>query len=114
MFARIGTFSGAPERVDDEVTRQAQMETFRILQSIPGFAGVHVFADRQTGKTIAISRGRPKPRRGRGSRCEAQSWTSNCGQQATANKRVPHTSCCSARRVTLGSWQVRPNNRASW
>ena len=55
MFARIGTFSGAPGRVDDEVTRRAQMETFRILQSIPGFAGVHVFANRPTGKTIAIS-----------------------------------------------------------
>jgi hypothetical protein len=110
MFARIGTFSGAPERVDDEVTRQAQMETFPILQSIPGFAGVHVFADRQIGKTIA----RPKPRRGCGSRCEAQSWTSNCGQQATANKRVPHRSCCSVQRVTLGSGQVRPANRAYW
>jgi heme-degrading monooxygenase HmoA len=55
MFARIGTFSGAPERVDDEVTRQAREQTLRILQSIPGFAGLHVFADRQTGKTIAIS-----------------------------------------------------------
>ena len=53
MFARIGTFLA--RRVDDEVTRRAQMETFRILQSIPGFAGVHVFANRPTGKTIAIS-----------------------------------------------------------
>ena len=53
MFARIGTFLA--RRVDDEVTRRAQMETFRILQSIPGFAGVNIFADRQTGKTIAIS-----------------------------------------------------------
>src|SRR5256885_1808873 len=42
-------------RVDDEVTRRAQLEAFRILQSIPGFAGVHVFANRPTGKTIAIS-----------------------------------------------------------
>src|SRR5438552_15385916 len=53
MFAGIGTFLA--RRVDDEVTRRAQMETFRILQSIPGFAGVHVFANRPTGKTIAIS-----------------------------------------------------------
>jgi heme-degrading monooxygenase HmoA len=55
MFARIGTFSGPPERLDDDVTRQALEQMLRILQSIPGFAGLHVFADRQTGKTISFS-----------------------------------------------------------
>ena len=55
MFGRIGIFSGPAERVDDEVTRQAREQTLRTLQTIPGFAGLHVFADRQTGKTIAIS-----------------------------------------------------------
>ena len=55
MFGRIGIFSGPAGRVDDDVTRQAREQTLRILQSIPGFAGLQVFADRQTGKTISIS-----------------------------------------------------------
>ena len=55
MFARIGTFLA--HRVGSMTTLlgEPRMETFRILQSVPGFAGVHVFANRPTGKTIAIS-----------------------------------------------------------
>jgi heme-degrading monooxygenase HmoA len=55
MFARIGTFFGPPERLDDDVTRQALEQMLRILQTTPGFAGLHVFADRQTGKSISFS-----------------------------------------------------------
>ena len=55
MFARIGSFSGPPERVDDDVTQQAREQTLRTLRTLPGFAELHVFADLQTGKTIAIS-----------------------------------------------------------
>ena len=116
MFARIGTFSGAPSGVDDEVTRRAKMETFRILQSIPGFAGVHVFADRHIGKTIAISLWETE--------AAARAWEQMRGPIVDEQLRpighreqesaMPHTSCCSARRVTLGFWQVRPNHRASW
>ncbi len=55
MFGRVGIFSGPPQRVDDDVTQQAREQTLRTLQTISGFAGLHIFADRQTGKTIAIS-----------------------------------------------------------
>lgn len=55
MFARIGKFSGPAERVDDEVTQRARQQMLQKLLTIPGFAGLHVFADRKTGKTIGIS-----------------------------------------------------------
>jgi heme-degrading monooxygenase HmoA len=55
MFARIGTFSGPAERVDDEATRRARQQMLQKLLTIPGFAGLYVFADRKTGKTIGIS-----------------------------------------------------------
>ena len=55
MFGRVGTFHGAPERVDDDVTQQAREQTLRTLRTIPGFVALYVLADRQSGKTIAIS-----------------------------------------------------------
>jgi len=55
MFARIGTFLARRVGSMTRLLGEPRMETFRILQSVPGFAGVHVFANRPTGKTIAIS-----------------------------------------------------------
>ena len=55
MFARVGIFHGAPEHLDDDAVRQAREQTLLLLQRQPGFAGLHILADRQTGKTLAFS-----------------------------------------------------------
>ena len=55
MFARVGVFHGAPEHLDDDAVRQAREQTLLLLQRQPGFAGLHILADRQTGKTLAFS-----------------------------------------------------------
>jgi heme-degrading monooxygenase HmoA len=55
MFARIGTFHSAPEQVDDDVARHAREQMLSRLRQLPGFIGLHVFADRQTGNTIGLS-----------------------------------------------------------
>jgi len=44
VFGRVGIFSGPPERVDDDVAQKAREQTLRTLQTIPGFAGLHVLA----------------------------------------------------------------------
>ena len=55
MFARIGTFHSAPEHVDDDVAQHAREQALSRLRQLPGFIGLHVFADRQTGNTIGPS-----------------------------------------------------------
>src|ERR671932_2250991 len=55
MFARIGTFHSAPEQVDDDVAQHARERALSSLRELPGFIGLHVFADRQTGTTIGLS-----------------------------------------------------------
>ena len=55
MFARVGIFQSTPERVDDDEARQAREQMLQTLQGLPGFAGLYVLGDRQTGKTIGIS-----------------------------------------------------------
>ena len=55
MFARVGIFHGAPEHLDDDAVRRAREQTLLLLQRQPGFAGLHILADRQTGKTLAFS-----------------------------------------------------------
>ncbi len=55
MFARVGIFHGAPERVDDDETHRAREQMFSTLLRLSGFAGLYVLADRHTGKSIGIS-----------------------------------------------------------
>ncbi len=110
MFGRVGIFSGPPERVDDDVTQQAREQTLRTLQTIPGFAGLHVFADRQTGKTIAISLWETE--------AAVQAWEQMRGPivaeqvpSTEPNKRVDCMSWCSVQRLTILP-QVSRANRA--
>jgi heme-degrading monooxygenase HmoA len=54
VFARVTKFEGSPERVDE--LRYAVVE--RVLPAarrLDGFAGVLVFADRPSGKVLAVS-----------------------------------------------------------
>ena len=55
MFVRVGVFHGAPEHLDDDAIRHARQQMLLRLQQQPGFAGQHILADRQTGKTLAFS-----------------------------------------------------------
>ena len=55
MFARIGTFHSAPEQVDDDAAQHAREQALSRLRQLPGFIGLHVFADRQTGSTVGLS-----------------------------------------------------------
>jgi heme-degrading monooxygenase HmoA len=55
MFARVGIFQSTPERVDDDEARRAREQMLQTLQRLPGFAGLYVLGDRQTGKTMGIS-----------------------------------------------------------
>ena len=55
MYARVGVFHGAPEHLDDDAVRRSREQTLAVLRQRPGFAGLHILADRQTGKTLAFS-----------------------------------------------------------
>jgi heme-degrading monooxygenase HmoA len=55
MCAWVGIFQGAPEHLDDDVIRRTREQTLLLLQRQPGFAGLHILADRQPGKTLAFS-----------------------------------------------------------
>jgi heme-degrading monooxygenase HmoA len=55
MFALAGVFHGAPEHLDEDAIRHAREQTLLLLQRQPGFGGLHILADRQTGNTLAFS-----------------------------------------------------------
>jgi heme-degrading monooxygenase HmoA len=54
MFARVSTFEGDPEQVD-ELTRYAEEQVVPALRGLDGFNGVLGFADRQSGKVLAVT-----------------------------------------------------------
>jgi hypothetical protein len=54
MFARLGIFQGAPERLDAAL-RWAREQTLPDLARRPGFKVLYVLVDRQTGKGVGIS-----------------------------------------------------------
>jgi heme-degrading monooxygenase HmoA len=53
MFARVSTFEGAPEQVD-EMTRYADEQVLPALRGMDGFAGAFGLADRGSGKVVAV------------------------------------------------------------
>jgi heme-degrading monooxygenase HmoA len=54
MFARVGMFQGPPEHLDAAL-RRSREQTLPDLERLPGFRGVYVLVDRQTGKGVGIS-----------------------------------------------------------
>jgi len=54
MFARLGISQGAPEHLDAAI-RWAREQTLPDLERLPGFKGLYVLVDRQTGKGVGIS-----------------------------------------------------------
>ena len=54
MYARISTFEGSPENIDDEL-RRVRENVLPQLRQQEGFEGMVALADRQSGKTLGIS-----------------------------------------------------------
>lgn len=53
MFARVSTFEGTAEQVD-QMTRYADEHVLPVLRGIDGFAGALGLADRASGKVVAV------------------------------------------------------------
>ena len=53
MYARVSTFEGSPERVDDLVHAIVE-KVLPQLRRLDGFSGVLALADRQSGKAVAV------------------------------------------------------------
>ena len=54
MFARVSTFEGSPEQVD-ELSRYAREQVLPALEDLDGFNGILGLADRQSGKVLAVT-----------------------------------------------------------
>lgn len=54
MFARLSTFEGDPERVE-EFRRAAVEQVLPMLRRLDGFHGASVLADRRSGKVLAVT-----------------------------------------------------------
>ena len=54
MYARISTFEGSPENIDQEL-RQVRQNVLPRLQQQEGFEGMVALGDRKTGKTLGIT-----------------------------------------------------------
>ncbi len=53
MFARVSTFEGPPERVD-ELVHTAVEKILPQLKRFSGFNGILTLADRQSGKVLTV------------------------------------------------------------
>jgi heme-degrading monooxygenase HmoA len=53
VFARVSTFEGSPEQVD-ELTRLDGEQIVSALRELDGFSGVLGLADRQSGRVVAV------------------------------------------------------------
>lgn len=54
MFARVSTFEGSPDTVDESIKFGTE-KSIPAARQLPGFKGVYFLADRTSGKTVAIT-----------------------------------------------------------
>jgi heme-degrading monooxygenase HmoA len=54
VHARISTFEGSPEQIDESL-RQAREEVLPQAKQLDGFRGLIALGDRQSGKTVGIT-----------------------------------------------------------
>jgi heme-degrading monooxygenase HmoA len=54
MFARVSTFQGAPEGLDDSL-RNVEEQVLPAARRLEGFAGMLALVDRASGKTVGIT-----------------------------------------------------------
>jgi heme-degrading monooxygenase HmoA len=84
MFARVTTFEGPPEHVDD--FRHAVVEhMLPALRRLEGYQGVLILADRQGGKVLGVSLWESEESMGASE--EAAYWFRTYGAEA-ASERV--------------------------
>jgi len=54
MFARVSTFQGSPERVDEGI-KIAEEQALPAAKALEGFKGMLMLVDRDTGNSIAVT-----------------------------------------------------------
>ena len=54
MFARVSTFTGASDQVDEAV-RQVREDVLPRTEQLDGYKGAYLLVDRENGKTLAVT-----------------------------------------------------------
>ena len=54
MFARVSTFTGTSDQVDEAI-RQAREDVVPRLEELDGFRGAYFLVDRENGKSLAVT-----------------------------------------------------------
>ncbi len=54
MFARVSTFTGTSDQVDEAVS-QAREDVMPRLEQLDGYRGSYFLVDRENGKTLAVT-----------------------------------------------------------
>ncbi len=54
MFARVSTYEGPPEQLDQAITHGRE-RILPAIRNVPGFSGILYLADRETGKALTIT-----------------------------------------------------------
>ena len=55
MFARVSTFTGTSDQVDEAI-RQAREDVMPRLEQLDGYRGAYFLVDRENGKSLAVTR----------------------------------------------------------
>jgi hypothetical protein len=54
MYARVSTFEGVADHIDEEV-RVAREEFIRLAQQLGGFEGMYILVDHESGKSRSVA-----------------------------------------------------------
>ncbi len=54
MFARVSTFTGTSDQVDEAI-RQVREDVVPRLEELDGYRGSYLLVDRQNGKSLAVT-----------------------------------------------------------
>ena len=54
MYARVSTFEGVADHIDEEV-RVATEEFIRLAQQLGGFEGMYILVDHESGKSRSVA-----------------------------------------------------------
>jgi len=54
MFARVSTYTGTSDEIDEAI-RQVRENTLAKLKQLEGYKGAYLIVDRQNGKSLAVT-----------------------------------------------------------
>jgi len=54
MFARVSTYTGTSDEIDEAI-RQVRENTLAKLKQLEGYKGAYLLVDRQNGKSLAVT-----------------------------------------------------------